>query len=119
MKTHLYILAWKNSHGQRSLAACSPWGHKELDMMEQLSTHAHTHAHSLICGLPWWLSSKESLCQTGDVGSIPELGRSPREGNDNPIFLLGESHGLRGLTGYSQWGCRRVGYDLATEKQQQ
>ena len=29
----------KNSHGQRSLAGCSPWGHKELDMTEQLSTH--------------------------------------------------------------------------------
>ena len=25
-------------HGQRSLAGCSPWGHKELDMTKQLST---------------------------------------------------------------------------------
>ena len=25
------------SHGQRSLAGHSPWGHKELDMTEQLS----------------------------------------------------------------------------------
>ena len=24
-------------HGQRSLAGCSPWGHKELDTAEQLS----------------------------------------------------------------------------------
>ena len=23
--------------GQRSLACCSPWGHKELDMTEQLN----------------------------------------------------------------------------------
>ena len=29
----------ENPHGQRSLAGCSPWGHKELDMTEQLSTH--------------------------------------------------------------------------------
>ena len=31
-------------------------------------------------GLPWWLSGKESACSagaTGDVGSIPGLGRSP------------------------------------------
>ena len=28
----------KNPHGQRSLAGYSPWGHKELDMTEQLST---------------------------------------------------------------------------------
>ena len=27
------------SHGQRSLAECSPWGHKELDTTERLSTH--------------------------------------------------------------------------------
>ena len=32
----------KNRHGQRSLAGCSPWGRKELDTTEQLST-----AHSL------------------------------------------------------------------------
>ena len=28
----------ENPHGQRSLTACSPWGHKESDMAEQLST---------------------------------------------------------------------------------
>ena len=35
-------------------------------------------------GLPWWLSSKESACNAGDLGSIPGLGRSPGEGNGNP-----------------------------------
>ena len=33
-------------HRQRSLADYSPWGHKELDMTEQL-THEHTHTHTL------------------------------------------------------------------------
>ena len=30
-----------------------------------------------------------------DVGSVPELGRSPGEGHGNPLqyFCLGESHG--------------------------
>ena len=28
----------ENPHGQRSLAGCSPWGRKELDMTERLST---------------------------------------------------------------------------------
>ena len=28
---------------------------------------------------------KESACSAGDLGSIPGLGRSPGEGNDNPI----------------------------------
>ena len=31
----------EESHGQRSLAGYSPWGHKELDMIER--AHAHTH----------------------------------------------------------------------------
>ena len=28
---------------------------------------------------------KESACNAGDLGSIPELGRSPGEGNGNPL----------------------------------
>ena len=36
-------------------------------------------------GLPWWLSGKESACNAGDTGSITELGRSPGEGNGNPL----------------------------------
>ena len=28
---------------------------------------------------------KESTCDAGDVGSIPGLGRSPRERNDKPL----------------------------------
>ena len=31
----------RESHGQRSLAGYSPWGHKESDTTEQLSVHTH------------------------------------------------------------------------------
>ena len=31
----------ENPHGQRSLAGYSPWGHKELDTTEGLSTAPH------------------------------------------------------------------------------
>ena len=34
-------------------------------------------------GLPWWLNSKESPCNVGDVGSIPGSGRSPGGGHGN------------------------------------
>ena len=34
MATHSSILA----HGQRSLVSYSPWGHKESDMTERIST---------------------------------------------------------------------------------
>ena len=36
-------------------------------------------------GLPWWFSDKESSCTAGDKRSIPGLGRSPGEGNGNPL----------------------------------
>ena len=42
------------SHGQRSLAGCSPWGHKELDTAEGLNTWslawgANTHGFTQKC----------------------------------------------------------------------
>ena len=36
-------------------------------------------------GIPWWLTGKEPVCSAGDVGSVPESGRSSREGNGNPF----------------------------------
>ena len=36
-------------------------------------------------GLPCDSAGKESACNAGDLGSIPGLGRSPGEGNDNPL----------------------------------
>ena len=52
--------------------------------------------------------SKESVCNAGDLGSIPGLGRSPREGNTGPtpVFWPGKFHGQRSLAGYSSWGCK-------------
>ena len=36
-------------------------------------------------GLPGFSGGKESAWDTGDPGSIPELGISPGEGNGNPL----------------------------------
>ena len=36
-------------------------------------------------GLPWGSDGKESACNPGDPGSIPESGRSPGEGNGNSL----------------------------------
>ena len=36
-------------------------------------------------GLPQWLSVKNPPANAGDVGSIPGSGRSPGEGNGNPL----------------------------------
>ena len=35
--------------------------------------------------LPGGSEGKASVCNAGDLGSIPELGRSPGEGNGNPL----------------------------------
>ena len=36
----------------------------------------------VVCGAS---DSKESACNAGDLGLIPESGRLPGEGNDNPL----------------------------------
>ena len=38
-----------------------------------------------IRGFPGGSEDKVSACNAGDLGSIPGLGRSPGEGNDNPL----------------------------------
>jgi len=49
---------------------------------------------------------KESICNVGDLGSIPGLGRSPGEGHGDPLqySCLENLHGQRSLAGYSPWG---------------
>ena len=52
---------------------------------------------------------RESACNAGDSGLIPRSGRSPGEGNGNPLqFLPRKSHGQRSLAGYSPCGCKEL-----------
>ena len=66
-------------HGLRSLAGYSPWGHKESDRTERLTLVLSSA--SLVLTFPW-----------------------RREQLPTPVFLPGESHGLRSLAGYGPWG---------------
>ena len=56
-------------------------------------------------GFPGGSDRKESVCNAGDLGSVPGLGRSPGEGEEywlhTPGFWPGEFHGQRSLAGYS------------------
>ena len=51
---------------------------------------------------------KESICNVGYLGSIPELGKFPGEGNKlpTPVFWPREFYGQRILAGNSPWGLK-------------
>ena len=52
------------------------------NMPKPLCISIYTH---IIGGFPGGSEDKASACNMGDPGSIPGLGRSPGEGNDNPL----------------------------------
>ena len=58
---------------------------------------------------PDGLAVRTPPADEGDMSSIPRLGRSPREGNSNPLqyFCLGKSPGQRCLVGYSPWSRKK------------
>ena len=55
------------------------------NFLDKLCTCTHTHAYN-ISGLPRGFSGKESAFNVGDMASIPGSGRSPGEGNGNPLY---------------------------------
>ena len=58
-------------------------------------------------GFPGSSVNRESACNAGDQLSIPGWGRSPGEGNGNPLHILAwKIRGQRSLVGYSPWGHR-------------
>ena len=67
-------------------------------------------------GLPlgyWASEGKVSACNVGDPGLIPGLGRSPGEGNGDPLWYFclenpmdGEACRLQYIVGYSLWGLK-------------
>ena len=67
-------------------------------------------------GFPCGPDSKESAASVGNLGSIPELGRSPGGEHGNPLhYSCLESLMDRGVGGLQSMGPQRVGYVLATE----
>ena len=66
-------------------------------------------------GFPHSSVGKESACSAGDLGSIPGSGRSPGEGNGNPLqYSCLENSMDRGAWRATVHGVARVGHDLAT-----
>ena len=62
-------------------------------------------------GLPWWLSGKDQETQVQSQAQEDPL---EKKWQPTPVFLPEKSHEQRSLAGYSPWGHKRVGHDLAT-----
>ena len=58
-------------------------------------------------GFPCDSTGKESACHVGDLGSIPELGKSPEEGKGYPLQYSGLENStdcvVRGVTKNRMW----------------
>jgi len=95
-------------HGQRSLAGCSPWSHKELDTTEQL------HFHFSFCSdgefLLVFLICIEGSSFCLNFFILESSGQSHFQRDDfflwhpTPVLLPGKSHGRRSVVCYSPWG---------------
>ena len=59
-------------------------------------------------GFPGGSAGKESTCNVEDLGSVPDLGRSPggEKGNLLQYSCLENPHGQRSLVDYSWCGCK-------------
>ena len=67
-------------------------------------------------GFPHSSVGKESACSAGDRGSILGLGRSPGEGNGNPLqYSCLENPMDKGAWQATVHGVARVGHDLVTK----
>ena len=97
MATHSRISAWKFPWtGQRSLEGYSPWGHKESDTTEQLSTHFA----SIWGGFPGGSDGKQSTAM--QETSLRSLGwQDPLE---KEMATQSSILACRSLVGHSPWG---------------
>ena len=73
--------------------------------MREVPIYLFVEVH-ILKGFSGGSHGKESACNAGNLGSIPELGRSPGGEHGNPLqySCLENPHGQRSLAGYSPWG---------------
>ena len=67
---------------QAEKSKCKSWG-----LGRQLAYLSHSEENE---GFPGGSDGKESSCNTGELGSIPALGRSPEGGHGNPDKVTGK-----------------------------
>jgi len=78
-----------------------------LKLFAKLKTHVFKTP-----GFPGGSDSKASICNAGDPGSIPRLGRSPGEANGSPLqYSCLEISWIEEPGRLSPWGSQRLRHD--------
>ena len=73
--------------------------------------------HLVFGGFPGGSVVKNLPANGGNASLISGSGRSPGEGNGNPLQYCPKSDGQKSPVDYSPWGCERVRHGLATKQQ--
>ena len=92
MATHSSVLAWRIPGTGERLGLPSMGshrvGHDWSDLAAYIRCRQILFDSTCMKGLPWWLRWLRICLQYRGLGLIPELGRSPREGNGNPLWYF-------------------------------
>ena len=89
------------------------WAPQQLKRISDIRMNMFRKWLHFPVGFPGGSVGKESACNAGDTGDaslILESGRFPwrKKWQPAPVFLPGESHGQRGLMGYTPWGHKEL-----------
>ena len=71
--------------GEKTIHVCSEFFVYYITLLYLLVHYLGFYIYSSTEGFPGGSDDKESACNAGDLGLIPGLGRSPGEGNGNPL----------------------------------
>ena len=113
MAIHSSTLAWK-----------IPWT-EEPDRLQSMGSQRVRHDWTTSLHFKnrkevfMWLNGKESACNTGHLGLIPGSGKTPGEGNGNPLqYSCLKNHITEEPGRLRSMGSQRVGHDWATSLMQ-
>ena len=103
METHSSTLAWKIPWMEEP-GRLQSTGSQRVRHNWATSLHFTSHGKE---GFPYGSAGKESACHEGDLGSVPGLGRPPREGKGYPLQYSGLENSMdcvaHGVTKSQAW----------------
>ena len=99
-KSYMFLGKDTQSYEQIEIKASEAARNPKLSTNQQRST--------VDAGFSGGSDGKEPTCNAGDLGSIPELGKSPGGGHGNPLqySCLENPQGQRSLVGYNPRSCK-------------